>query len=203
MIATLRGNITELGNRHAVVDIRGLGYKVFITDDAAHTLKVGAETAFWTHMAVREDSQDLYGFLSKKERDFFELLISISGIGPKSALNILSLVSVDSLASSVKTGSVAHLVKVSGIGRKTAEKIVLELKDKLGGFAGENNAEMSAGMSSDMDAIMALQALGYEADEAREALKKVSAGEAAGAKNGGKEMDIGAKVKAALKELGR
>ncbi len=193
MIATLRGNITELGNRYVVVDVGGIGYKVFITDDAAHTLKIGAETAFWTHMAVREDSQDLYGFLSKKERDFFELLISISGIGPKSALNILSLVSVDALASSVRTGSVAHLVKVSGIGRKTAEKIVLELKDKLGGFTGENNAEMSAGMSSDMDAIMALQALGYEADEAREAMKKID-------KN---ILDIGAKVKAALKELGK
>jgi Holliday junction DNA helicase RuvA len=201
MISTIRGTITELGNRYAIVDIRGLGYKVFVTDDATHTLKVGAETAFWTHMAVREDSQDLYGFLSKKERDFFELLISISGIGPKSALNILSLVSVDSLASSVRTGSVAHLVKVSGIGRKTAEKIVLELKDKLGGFSGENGMELSAGMSSDMDAIMALQALGYEADEAREALKKVSAAEAG--KKDGKELDIGAKVKAALKELGR
>lgn len=203
MIATLRGNITELGNRYAIVDIRGIGYKVFITDDAAHTLKVGAETAFWTHMAVREDSQDLYGFLSKKERDFFELLISISGIGPKSALNILSLVSVDTLASSIKTGSVAHLVKVSGIGRKTAEKIVLELKDKLGGFAGGDSSELSAGMSSDMDAIMALQALGYEADEAREALKKVSAIETEVGRKSGKEMDIGAKVKAALKELGK
>lgn len=199
MIATLRGNVTELGNRYVVVDISGIGYKIFVTDDAAHTLKVGAETSFWTHMAVREDSQDLYGFLSKKERDFFEMLISISGIGPKSALNILSLVSVDALASSIKTGSVAHLVKVSGIGRKTAEKIVLELKDKLGGFASEYTDTMSTDMSSDMDAIMALQSLGYEADEAREALKKVSI--ATDKENGGKEMDIGVKIKAALKVL--
>jgi Holliday junction DNA helicase RuvA len=204
MIATIRGTITELGNRYVVVDVRGIGYKVFITDDTAHTLKIGTEMSFWTHMAVREDSQDLYGFLSKKERDFFQLLITVSGIGPKSALNILSLVSSDTLAGAVRTGSVAHLVKVSGLGKKTAEKIVLELKDKMGGFSGESGGEMSADMSSDMDAIEALKALGYEADDAREALKKISS--AATAKKDGtkaNETDTGAKVKAALKELGR
>jgi len=148
-------------------------------------------------MAVREDAQDLYGFTSRKERDFFQLLITVSGIGPKSALNILSLVSNEALAGAIRTGSVAHLVKVSGLGKKTAEKIVLELKDKIGGFTGGESGEMSAGMSSDMDAIEALKALGYEADEAREALKKIPA-----ALNG-KETDTGAKVKAALKELGR
>jgi Holliday junction DNA helicase RuvA len=196
MIATLRGNITELGSRYAVVDIRGIGYKVFITDDTAHTLKIGNEMTFWTHLAVREDAQDLYGFLSRKERDFFQLLITVSGIGPKSALNILSLVSSDTLSGAIRTGSVSHLVKVSGIGKKTAEKIVLELKDKLGGFTGGESGEMSAGMSSDMDAIEALKALGYEADDAREALKKIVA-----PKKGDKEMNTGAKVKAALKEL--
>jgi Holliday junction DNA helicase RuvA len=197
MIATIRGTITELGNRYAVVDINGVGYKVFVTNDAVHVLKIGTEISFWTHMAVREDAQDLYGFTSKKERDFFQLLITVSGIGPKSALNILSLVSSDTLSGAIRTGSVAHLVKVSGLGKKTAEKIVLELKDKIGGFTGNENGEMSAGMSSDMDAIEALKALGYEADEAREALKKIPA-----ALNG-KETDTGAKVKAALKELGR
>ncbi len=200
MIATIRGNVAELGGKYAVVEVRGIGYKIFITDDTAHTLKVGNETAFWTHMAVREDAQDLYGFLSRKERDFFQLLITVSGIGPKSALNILSLVSSDTLSGAIRTGSVAHLVKVSGIGKKTAEKIVLELKDKLGGFSGEGSGEMSAGMSSDMDAIEALKALGYDADEARDALKKVSAD---GVKNGGVDADTGAKVKAALKELGK
>lgn len=201
MIATLRGNITELGNRYAVVDVRGIGYKVFITDDTVHVLKIGTETTFWTHLAVREDAQDLYGFLTRKERDFFQLLITISGIGPKSALNILSLVSSDTLSGAIRTGSVAHLVKVSGLGKKTAEKIVLELKDKIGGFSGESGAGMTADMSSDMDAIEALKALGYEADDAREALKKISSVTAP--KKGSLEMDTGAKVKAALKELGR
>jgi Holliday junction DNA helicase RuvA len=192
MISMLRGKVIETATRSIVLDVNGVGYKVSVTDDALHSLnqslKTGKDTTLWTHMAVREDAQDLYGFTSKKERDFFELLISISGIGPKSALNILSLVASDTLASAIRTGSTAHLVKVSGIGRKTAEKIVLELKDKLGGFEGH---ETTAEMSSDADAIEALKALGYDANDAREALKKV-----------GKDVsDTGAKVKAALKVL--
>jgi len=189
MISLIRGQIVETYDKYVVVDIGGLGYKVFVTTDALHTLKVGTETTLWTHLAVREDALDLYGFTSKKEKDFFSLLITVSGIGPKSALNILSLVSINTLASAIRGGSTSHLVKVSGIGRKTAEKIVLDLKDKLGGMQGE---DMSVGMSSDADAIEALKALGYEADDAREALKKID-----------KEItDTGKKVKAALKVLG-
>jgi holliday junction DNA helicase RuvA len=191
MISLIRGKVLETGDRHAVIEVGGLGYKVFVTEDVLHALQIGSEMTFWTYLAVREDALDLYGFPSKKERSFFELLISVSSIGPKSALNILSLVSADTLATSIQSGSVAHLVKVSGIGKKTAEKIVLELKDKLGGMDDGESAAFSAGMSSDMDAILALQSLGYDADEAREALKKVS-----------KDItDIGAKVKAALKML--
>jgi Holliday junction DNA helicase RuvA len=191
MIGTITGTVSEIGVRCAIVDVGGIGYKVFVTDDTIHLLKLSKTAMFWTYLAVRENALDLYGFLSKKEKDFFELLIGVSGIGPKSALNILSLVSAEALASSIQTGSVAHLVKVSGIGKKTAEKIVLELKDKLGGFGSDENGFTAAGMSSDMDAILALQALGYEADDAREALKKVSRD----------ISDIGDKVKAALKVL--
>lgn len=193
MIAILTGKIIELGNRYAVVDVNGVGYKVSVTDDALHVIKTGEEKTFWTHLAIRENSHDLYGFLSKKERDFFELLITVSSIGPKTALNILSLASGETLASAIRTGSTAHLVKVSGVGRKTAEKIVLELKDKLGSVTSGDRGEISADMSSDMDAIEALKALGYENDDAREALKKVDK----------KITDTGAKVKAALRELGK
>lgn len=195
MISLITGTVVELGNRNVVIDVHGLGYKVFVTDNALHSLKKGSAMTLWAHDAVREDSHDLYGFILRKERDLFELLIGISGIGPRSALNILSLVSVDTLISSVRTGSVAHLVKVSGIGRKTAEKIVLELKEKLGGIGPEDGIGSAAGMSSDMDAILALQSLGYDADECREALKKVSASRE------GQELDVSAKVKAALKML--
>jgi len=193
MIAMIRGAISELGGNYAVVDVGGLGYKVFVTADSLHALKIGTETRMWTYLAVREDALDLYGFPSKNEKDFFELLIGISGIGPKSALNILSLVSTDTLAGAIRTGSVAHLVKVSGIGRKTAEKIVLELKDKLGSLASSDGGDVSAGMSSDLDAIEALKSLGYDADESREALKKIDP----------EIEDTGKKVKAALKILGK
>jgi holliday junction DNA helicase RuvA len=192
MISLLKGKIIETGNKHVIMDINNIGYKVFVTDDMLHSLKINTTITLWTHFVVREDAQDLYGFTTRKERDFFELLITVSGVGPKSALNILSLISSDMLASAIRTGSTAHLVKVSGIGRKTAEKIVLELKDKMGGMKGDMSVELTAGMSSDMDVIEALKALGYDADDAREALKKID-------KN---IVDTGAKVKAALKMLG-
>ena len=197
MIASLRGQVTELGNRYAIIEIgepgRGaIGYKVSLTDDSIHSLKVGEEVRLSIYNVIREDANDLYGFVHKKERDFFELLISISGIGPKSALNILSLVASDTLVSAIRSGSTSHLVKVSGIGRKTAEKIVLELKDKLAPFAHDHgDVEYSAEISSDMDAVEALKALGFGADESREALKKVDKSITA----------TGAKVKAALKVL--
>lgn len=196
MISRLHGTILETSARYVVLDLNGVGYKVYMTEDALHGMKSGQQATVWTYLAVREDALDLYGFPTQKERSFFELLISVSGIGPKSALNILSLVSADTLANSIRSGSVAHLVKVSGIGRKTAEKIVIELKDKLAGASlhGDDPA-LSAGMSSDMDALEALRALGYETDEAREALKKVAAN------SDGGEMDTGQKVKAALKML--
>lgn len=192
MISLLKGKAIETGNRHVVIDIHDIGYKVFVTDDTLHSIKMNSEMILWTHLAIRENSQDLYGFTTRKERDFFELLITVSGVGPKSALNILSLISSETLGSAIRTGSTAHLVKVSGIGRKTAEKIVLELKDKMGGMGSDSNVELTAGMSSDMDVIEALKALGYDADDAREALKRIDK----------KVTDTGAKVKAALKMLG-
>jgi Holliday junction DNA helicase RuvA len=193
MIAKLTGTISDVGTRYVVIDVSGVGYKVFVTDDTLHHLKKSDRAVLLTYLAVRENALDLYGFMIKKDKDFFELLIGVSGIGPKSALNILSMVSADTLASSIRTGSVAHLVKVSGLGKKTAERIVLELKDKLGKVSGEMSTEFTAGMSSDMDAIEALKALGYDADDAREALKKVSKD----------VLDIGATDKAALRELSK
>ena len=192
MIATLKGQVTELGERHVVVETAGLGYKVYVTADALHQLKIDRETKLWTYQAVREDALDLYGFLTKKEEAFFELLLTVSGIGPKSALNILSLVSSETMANAIRTGSTAHLTKVSGLGKKTAEKIVLELKDRLD-LALYGGNQSNTDLSSDLDAIEALKALGYEAEEAREALKKV----------GPEVTATGAKVKAALKNLGK
>jgi len=192
MISLIKGTVVESGDRYVIIDTGNIGYKVWVTADSLHNLQIGKPVSMWTHFAVRENSQDLYGFVAKSERDIFELLITVSGIGPKTALNILSLTSAESLVQAVRTSSVAHLVKVSGLGKKTAEKIVLELKDKLGGITGAISDSLSAGMSSDADAIEALKALGYATDEAREALKKIDPS----------ISDTGAKIKAALKKLG-
>ncbi len=190
MISRLQGTIVATGNRLVILDVHDVGYKVAVTDDTLHVIKVGAPTTLFTYLAVRENALDLYGFLTRTEEEFFELLISVSSIGPKTALNILSLVSAEALTSAIRSGSTAHLIKVSGIGRKTAEKIVLELKDKLGALA---DSELTADMSSDMDAIEALKALGYDGNESREALKKIEPS----------ITDTGAKVKAALRFIGK
>lgn len=193
MIARISGRIEEIGPNYAVIDVAGVGYKLFLSADTLHGMKAGAAAKFWTYLAVRDDAMDLYGFVTKKDKELFELLITVSGIGPKSALNILSLASADTLMSAIQTGSTPHLTKMSGIGKKTAEKIVLELRDKVGAISADiEGGAASAGLSNDLDAIEALKSLGYDADEARDALKKVA-----------KDiLDVGAKVKAALKVLG-
>jgi len=188
MIASLQGTVVQNDSKYIILEVNNIGYKVFATADTLHNLTIGSNQRLFTYLAVRENALDLYGFTSEKERNFFELLISISGIGPKGAINILSAVNSDALVNAIQTGSISHLTKVSGIGKKTAEKIVLELKDKIGGLVGE---DITPGLSSDADAIEALKMLGYGAEEARESLKKIN-----------KEItDTGAKVKAALKVL--
>ncbi len=131
---------------------------------------------------------DLYGFANKKELDFFELLITISGVGPKTALNILNVASVDSLRQAVSTGETAHLTKVSGLGKKMADKIVLELKGKLG-----NYEEIAFGHKEEIDALEALKSLGYSHKESREALQEIDKS----------HTTTSARVKAALKHLGK
>jgi holliday junction DNA helicase RuvA len=187
MISFISGRIIEISERHLIVDVGGLGYGITVTDGTASGLRLDSKINLWTYLAVRENALDLYGFRDQKEHRIFSLLITISGIGPKSAINILSIVSIDSLLHSIKTGSVGHLVKVSGIGKKTAEKIVLELRDKVS----EIETGANVGMTVDMDVIEGLQALGYTAEQAREALKNLDV----------KITDTGARLKSALKLL--
>ncbi len=169
MIYCLEGEILKKTDGFIVLKSGGIGYKVFVPNLLWEEISEGDKSFLWTHHAVRENSQDLYGFSSFENLEFFELLITVSGIGPKTALNILNIVSVETLRQAVRTENVAHLVKVSGIGRKTAEKIMLELKDKLGKEeAGEGS------LRDESDAIEALTSLGYSQREAREALKNIS-----------------------------
>lgn len=169
MIGHLTGEVTAVRPGFAIISAAGVGYKVAATRELLAKLKQGEKTSLWTHLAVRETSLDLYGFKSEEELRFFELLLTVSGIGPKSALAILDIALIETLRSAITSGNASYLTKVSGIGRKTAEKIVLELRDKLGAATEESGRALSG----DEEALEAMRALGYTPSEARDALRKV------------------------------
>ena len=171
MIGKLTGRVAgERGIGSLIIDVGGVGYLVRMRPESARKLR-GAEGAvsIFTSLTVREDSLDLYGFEREDELGFFELLLSVSGIGPKSALAILSLGEVATLQSAIGAGDTAYLTKVSGIGKKSAERIVVELRDKLG----SGNDSLAHDLRGDADTLEALQSLGYTLADAREALKQV------------------------------
>lgn len=173
MISCLEGKVIFKGERFIVIDINGVGYRVFIGPDVLRKAKKEETIKLWTHLYVREDSQELYGFLEYAELNFFETLIQISGIGPKSALGVLAVAPLDTLKQAIATGETSYLTQVSGIGKKIAEKIILELRDKLGkiGFAGEENVFLKG----EEDVLKALRTLGYSYSEARETIKQIPA----------------------------
>jgi len=186
MIGQLTGKISHHEGRFVILDVSGVGYKIFISTETLNQIKNKPTVSLWTHLVVREDALDLYGFVDKFELEFFELLIGISGVGPKSALSILSLASPDTLRKAVASGNTGYLTQVSGIGRKIAEKIVLELRDKIGELEGADTD-----LEEEAEAVLALESLGYSNREACEALRKVPAD----------ITETGAKVKEALKQL--
>lgn len=169
MIGQLTGKISFSDSRSIIIDVNGVGYRVFVSADTlSKSLVLGSTISVWTHLVVREDVLDLYGFLTRNELNFFELLISISGVGPKGALSILSLAPPETLKKAISSGNTSYLTQVSGIGRKIAEKIVLELRDKVGHIEGE-----AGSLDQEAETIMALESLGYSNKEAREALRKI------------------------------
>jgi Holliday junction DNA helicase RuvA len=169
MITRIKGLIVHIAEKFVVVDVSGVGYKVHVTNDTLLTCELNNQIILWTYTAVRENSLDLFGFPNTEELNFFELLLDVSGIGPRSALGILGIAPIETLAKAIATGDTSYLNKVSGIGRKTAEKIVIELRDKLKMFKGEN----SDSLRDEGDVIEALKSLGYSQSEARDALKQV------------------------------
>lgn len=169
MIGSIKGKIILKTDRFLIVETGGVGYKISVSPDTLSKLKkIDTEVFFWTHTHVREDILDLYGFLDRQELEFFEMLINVSGIGPKGALSILGIASIETLKKAIGTGDTAYLTKISGIGRKTAEKIVIELRDKIG------ESKTGTSLQGELDAMEALKSLGYSQNEAREALKKCS-----------------------------
>jgi Holliday junction DNA helicase RuvA len=170
MIASIKGKITHKTEKFIIVEVSGVGYKIFVTTDSIVSSKENQEVSFWTYMAVRENSIDLYGFSSIEELSFFELLLNVSGVGPKSALSIINIAPISILKGAIATGDTSYLNKVSGIGKKTAERIIIELRDKLKDY---NNNEAHTSIREDNDVILALKSLGYSQNESREALKKI------------------------------
>jgi Holliday junction DNA helicase RuvA len=173
VIAHLRGRLIEKDPARVVVDVNGVGYEVFVPLTTFTAMpENGGEVAFDIHTHVREDVIALYGFSSRKERRVFERLISISGIGPRLAVTILSGGSVEGLVAAIRNGDLARLTSIPGVGKKTAERIVVELKDKLKDFT-----EEAPKSSLEVDVLSALENLGYGRAVAEAAIRRAADGE--------------------------
>ena len=131
MIAYLKGKIIYKTLNHLVLEVNGVGYQIFVGENFLNELRLDTETEIYIHHVVREDASDLYGFKTREDKDLFEILLTVSGVGPKSGLGVLSLSSAGDIKEAIVRGDANLLTKVSGIGKKTAERIVLELKNKV------------------------------------------------------------------------
>jgi len=181
MITFLHGKLVEMLPTQVTVDVHGVGYEVLIPLSSFDKLpQAGQEIRLLTHLAVREDAHTLYGFMSAAEREMFRLLINtVSGIGPKIALNILSGISVTAFRGAVANGDVKALSQISGVGKKTAERIVVELKDKVGAAGAWEASSAQRTLSPEdqrvNDAVLALLALGFKQIEAHDTVRKAQA----------------------------
>ena len=174
MIAHLRGKLVQKAPARVIVDVNGVGYEVFIPLTTFTALPdAGSEVSIDVHTHVREDVIALYGFSTRRERSIFEKLMTISGIGPKLAVTILSGGSVEDLVSAIKRGDLARLTAIPGVGKKTAERIILELKDKLQDFV-----EPQTKSTVEVDVLSALENLGYNRALAEGALRRAVNGDA-------------------------
>ena len=173
MIGRIQGRLIESNPPRILVDVHGVGYEIDVPMSTFYSLpNLGSEVTLLTHMIVREDAQLLYGFLTAEERETFRILLKVSGIGARTALAVLSGLSVADLVNAVALQDAAILTRVPGIGKKTAERLILELKDKLTG-ALPNATGLTAMNSVTSDIINALIGLGYTDREARAAVKKL------------------------------
>ena len=189
MIGSLRGTVTHLGPDHALLEVGGIGYRVVAGPALLARLRQGSEASVFTHHLVREDQQALFGFASNEELAFFEMLMTVSQVGPRLALAITSAHAVTRLQLAIVTDDTDVFTSVSGVGRKTAQRIILELKEKV------HAAGIAAGGASaaDSDVVAALESLGYTASEARRAAGAVA----------GTDGELDTRIKAALQELAR
>ncbi|MDF2143374.1 Holliday junction branch migration protein RuvA [Knoellia sp. p5-6-4] len=201
MIASVRGSVLHAGLDRVVVEVGGVGMLVHTTPGTAASVRRGQEAALSTTLVVREDSLTLYGFACDDERDMFEQVQTVSGVGPRLALAMLSVMPPDRIRAAISGSDVAALTKVPGIGKKGAERMVLELRDKVGvpGAAGAA-APAAAALPAWRDQVTeALVGLGWSAKQAEDAVKRV----ADGAGDAGATPTVSEMLRAALRELGR
>ncbi|NLB42228.1 MAG: Holliday junction branch migration protein RuvA [Clostridiales bacterium] len=194
MYAYISGMLEELESQNVVIEANGVGYRIFVPGSILQRLpSLGEKTKLYTYLNIREDAQELYGFLEKEEKQFFEKLITVTGIGPKVALGMLSIHSVQQLAIAIATGDRQTLCRAPGIGKKTAERIILELQDKIDKDSiqlPDSNSPISNRWTNErMEALEALQTLGYSAAEGERALA------------GLEEKDSSSLIRMALKNL--
>lgn len=179
MIGYLRGKVMFLYTDYVLLDVHGVGYRVFIANSTRQKLRLHEEASLFVYTSVREDAIILYGFASQEEYDLFLLLISVSGIGPKVALGILSSITVEGLCRAIQNKQASILTKLPGIGKKSAERLILELKDKVAFDGGEQELltiENEADVGDDMvaEAMAALQSLGYTQAEIAPIIRKTA-----------------------------
>ncbi len=196
MIGYLKGTITHLLTDYCFIDVQGVGYRVFIPGATRQKLSIGKVSSLFTHMYVREDAILLYGFYTEDEYDLFLTLTSINGIGPKVAMGILSAIDPKQFCLAIRTKNIGMLTKLPGIGKKTAERMILELKDKIGLSTEESEEEVDVNVTSgDIvdEGIQALIALGYNQNEIMPIVKRI----------GKNAQSVESLIKLALREFSR
>ena len=201
MIASLTGRLAFKAPTYLVLDVHGVGYEVFIPLSTYYGLpNLSESTSLSVHTHVREDAIQLFGFLTSQEKDAFVLLTSVSGVGPKLALSVLSALPVSNLVSAIQSGDIEKLTTVPGIGNKSAGRLVLELKDKVEklhpGLASASESPRQGEDATFDDALSALVNLGYRPQDAKEALKQVK-------KSNAKSIVLKDMIRESLKELAR
>ena len=173
MIAHIKGEIVEKFAQSVIVDVHGVGYEIALTAIDFEDAKVGEEKKFYTYHAVRENAEELYGFSTLTAKKLFELLISVNGVGPKAATSILSLASPEEVRNALANADVAFVAKASGVGKKSAERVIVNLKDKVGVPSHYGSTEPVVPIAPNDEALDALMALGFTLKEATTALAKV------------------------------
>lgn len=171
MIATLSGSVSEKLDNAVVVDCQGVGYGLLVSNGTSGQLALGEPVKLYVYEHIREEAHDLYGFASPADKQFFEKLIGVNGVGPKMALSIMNLGTSEELGQAIGSGNVAFITRASGVGRRLAERIMVDLKDSFAEAALLQNVSQATGSS---DALSALVALGYSQPQALEALSSVA-----------------------------